>query len=73
MDDISEGLIRMKDLANSGIITDSARYGVLEKIFMKDTGLIFELLDRNLLAENLISDILDAPTIDSEIKVYLTN
>lgn len=73
MDDISEGLIRMKDLANSGIITDSAKYGVLEKIFMKDTGLIFELLDRNLLAENLISDILDAPTIDSEIKVYLTN
>lgn len=71
--DINEGLIRIKDLANSGIITDTARYRVLEMIFTKDTGLLFELSDQNLLAENLINDILNSSTIDSEIKVYLTN
>lgn len=73
IDDVRAGLTRIKDLANMGIITDTARYNVLEDIFTKDTGFLFELLERNLLSENLINDILNSPTIDSEIKVYLTD
>ena len=71
--DIKNGLNRIKDLSNLGIITDKARYSVLEKIFTKDTGFLFNLLDKNLLAENLIDDILNSTDIDSAIKVYLTN
>ncbi len=73
LEDIKQGLIKIKDLSNLGIITDKARYSVLEKIFTKDTGLLFKLLDKNILAENLIDDILNSSDIDSEIKVYLTN
>ena len=71
--DIKNGLNRIKDLSNLGIITDKARYSVLERIFTKDTGFLFNLLDKNLLAESLIDDILNSTDIDSAIKVYLTN
>ena len=73
LDDIIDGLTRLNDLANLGIITDDAKYQTLENVFLKDTGLIFSLQEEGLLEVGLLDEINASPRIDSEIKIYLNN
>lgn len=58
IDTVENGLIKLKDLSNTNLISDEARFYIIEEVFTEESGIIYSLQSNGSLDDNLINQLL---------------